>query len=218
MLQIFILAAVAIFLFWRLYFVLGTRTGFEKNERERKTTQPDIRENTPKKEFNEQSQDEDISDYIELKSKSGIALKKVKNKEPHFTVNSFVAGAKNAYELILMAFEKGDLKILEENLSEEVFKDFERAVVDRADKGLVIESEFVGMREIRIKNVLFREKSNEAEITVSFKCELTSIVRDKENNVVEGNNRKIKKQSDIWTFGRVIGSDDPSWKLIATGQ
>ena len=31
MLQIFILAAVAIFLFWRLRAVLGSRDGFEKN-------------------------------------------------------------------------------------------------------------------------------------------------------------------------------------------
>ena len=72
------------------------------------------------------------------------------------------------------------------------------------------------MREIRIKNVLFREKSNEAEITVAFKCDLTSIVRDKDDNIVEGNDRKIKKQNDIWTFGRIVGSEDPSWKLIAT--
>ena len=34
MLQIFILAAVAIFLFWRLRAVLGSREGFEKNLKE----------------------------------------------------------------------------------------------------------------------------------------------------------------------------------------
>ena len=37
MLQIFILAAVAIFLFWRLRAVLGSREGFEKNIKDIKT-------------------------------------------------------------------------------------------------------------------------------------------------------------------------------------
>ena len=38
MLQIFILAAVAIFLFWRLKAVLGSREGFEKIQKEIKTS------------------------------------------------------------------------------------------------------------------------------------------------------------------------------------
>ena len=216
MLQILILASVALFLFWRLYLVLGTRTGFEKNLNNSKITEPEKNTQNTKKEFNKENHEEDISDYVELSSKNGKAFQKIKAVEPNFTVNNFVSGAKNAYELILMGYEQGNLKVLEENLSEEVFKDFEKAVIERADKGLSIQSEFIGMREIRIKNVLFREKLNEAEITVAFKCDLTSIVRDKDDNIVEGNDRKIKKQSDVWTFGRIVGSEDPSWKLIAT--
>ena len=38
MLQIFILAAVAIFLFWRLRAVLGSREGFEKNLKDIKSS------------------------------------------------------------------------------------------------------------------------------------------------------------------------------------
>ena len=28
----------------------------------------------------------------------------------------------------------------------------------------------------------------------------------------------IKKQRDVWTFARIMGSDDPNWKLVATGE
>ena len=54
MLQIFILAAVAIFLFWRLRAVLGSRDGFEKNLKDVKASSdvviksPDIIDETKK--------------------------------------------------------------------------------------------------------------------------------------------------------------------------
>jgi predicted lipid-binding transport protein (Tim44 family) len=117
-----------------------------------------------------------------------------------------------------MAYEKGDLSVLKQHLSDDVYNDFEAVVVDRADKGLIVDANFIGLREIRIRNVVLDQKSNDATITVFFKCELTSVVKDKEENVVEGSNSKIKTHIDVWTFGRLVGSDDPSWKLIATGE
>ena len=35
---------------------------------------------------------------------------------------------------------------------------------------------------------------------------------------IEGDAKKIKRQKDSWTFARTMGSDDPNWKLIATGE
>ena len=104
------------------------------------------------------------------------------------------------------------------HLEKSVYKDFEAVVTDRANKGYTVEANFVGVREIRIRNAELDEKKNYAEITVFFKCELTSIVRDKENNVIEGSLSEIQKHSDLWTFGRTLGAEDPSWKLIATGD
>jgi predicted lipid-binding transport protein (Tim44 family) len=43
------------------------------------------------------------------------------------------------------------------------------------------------------------------------------VVRDAEGTIVEGNPNEIKKQRDVWTFAREMGSDDPNWKLVATG-
>ena len=57
-----------------------------------------------------------------------------------------------------------------------------------------------------------------AEVTMFFKCELTSVVRDKNDAVVEGDSAKVKIHTDIWTFGRIIGTQDPAWKLVATGE
>jgi predicted lipid-binding transport protein (Tim44 family) len=219
MVQVLILAAVAAFLFWRLSIVLGIRTGFEKpvdaaSQNPVKMNETDAAKQSDKN----SSSDEDISDYVEFSSESGQQLQNIKKVEELFSVQQFVSGAKNAYELILMAYENGDLVVLETYLSSEVYKEFKATVTDRISKGYKVEASFIGLREIRIRDVVFEEESLNAEITVFFKCELTSIVRDSDDNIVEGSTSKVKSHSDIWTFGRVIGSDDPAWKLIATGS
>lgn len=217
MVQVLILAAVAAFLFWRLSIVLGIRTGFEKTLDAKVQDLVKVNDPGEKNENSEnQSSDDDISDYVELDSESGIQLKIIKEHETSFSVQSFVSGAKNAYELILMAYESGDLEVLETHLSPGVYKAFEANVNDRISKGFRVDATFLGLREIRIRNVIFDDKSSNAEITVFFKCELSSVVRDSVENIVEGSNSKVKVHTDVWTFNRVIGSTDPAWKLIAT--
>ena len=219
MVQVLILAAVAAFLFWRLSIVLGIRTGFEKNLDVKHKVGTKVKETASEKNDNTTVLgDEDISDYIELDSEAGLWLKAIKTVEESFSVQNFVSGAKTAYELILMAYENGDLITLESYLSEDVYKDFEVTVTDRVNKGYIVDATFIGLREIRIRDVSFDKKSLSAEITVFFKCELTSEVRDSEENIVEGSSSKIKTHTDVWTFGRVIGTSDPAWKLIATGS
>ena len=122
MLQIFILAAVAIFLFWRLRAVLGSREGFEKNVKDIKASKkiiesPDIIEEPAKA-----GPDDDIFDYVEENSKSAEVFKKMKGCDSDFSVNKFVSGAKMAYEIIIMAFENGDTEKLSTLLENKVLK------------------------------------------------------------------------------------------------
>ena len=64
----------------------------------------------------------------------------------------------------------------------------------------------------------FDRNTQEAELTIKFVGELTSVVRNAEGEIVEGNPNEIKRQRDVWTFARVMGTDDPNWKLVATGE
>ncbi len=58
----------------------------------------------------------------------------------------------------------------------------------------------------------------EAEVTVRFVGELTSVVRNAAGEVVEGSPTEIKRQRDIWTFARKMGSENPNWQLVATSD
>jgi len=213
--QLLVLLAVAVFLILRLRNVLGTREGFEK-----KPVPMSEREAMPRRDFEviEGGPDTDITDHVEDGTPSAKALGAMKMAEPGFNVSEFLGGARGAYEWILMAFERGDLDEVRGFLSEEVYEAFESVVHARADEGLTVEAEFVGVRETALVDAEFDRDSKEGEITVRFVGELAFAVRNADGDVVEGNPGEIKRQRDVWTFGRVFGSDDPNWRLVATGE
>ena len=216
MLQIFILAAVAIFLFWRLRAVLGSRDGFEKNIKNVKTSKKVIKSPNIIEEPSKADPDDDIFDYVEENSRSADVFKKMKKFDSDFSVNKFVSGAKMAYEIIIMAFENGDTEKLGGLLEQKVLKSFKSVIEKRKKDGLVIEAKFIGMRDIRIIDASFSEKTKIADITLSFKSEISTVVKDAEGSVVEGHPDEIKKQKDTWVFTKDLSKKSPIWLLKST--
>lgn len=215
MIQLLVLAGIAIFLILRLRSVLGTREGFEKPPMSVADTRDDLR-----REFEviEGGPDRDITDHVEDGTPEAKSLAAMKMAEDGFSVSEFLRGARGAYEMILMGFESGELGDLEGLLSDEVYETFEQVVAQRKSQGLKIEAEFVGVRETSLAGVEFDRSSQEAEISVRFVGELTSVVRNADGEIIEGNPNEIKRQKDTWTFSRIMGSDTPNWILVATGD
>jgi predicted lipid-binding transport protein (Tim44 family) len=215
LLQLLVLAGIAVFLILRLKSVLGTRDGFEKPS----TPAPERSiARRPEFEVIEGGLDEDITDHVPENSDAADALARMKAIEPHFGVADFLSGARGAYEMILMGFEKGDVDGLKPFLAEDVYESFVEVIAAREDQGLTVEAEFIGVRDLSLVDATFDEDTAMAEVTVRFVGELTSVVRDSEGNIVEGSPSEVRRQKDIWTFGRVMGSDDPNWQLVATGE
>lgn len=211
--QLLVLAGIAIFLILRLKSVLGTRDGFEKPKLPQQDTP---RSNRPGLEVIEGGPDHDIIDHVPEKSEQAENFAAMKRIEPSFSVNQFVQGARGAYEMIVMGFERGDLDEIQPLLAEDVFETFVDVVAAREDQGLKIEAEFIGVRETSVQDVRFDKDTNLAEITMRFVGELTSVVRDKDGEIIEGSPTAVKRQKDTWTFARTMGSDNPNWQLVAT--
>ncbi|MDX5382460.1 MAG: Tim44/TimA family putative adaptor protein [Rhodobacterales bacterium] len=215
-LQLLVLAGIAIFLILRLKNVLGTRDGFEK---------PAVPREAPAKtdrrrgfEVIEGGPDHDITDNVEADSNAAKTLAAMKRVEPSFSVAEFLQGARYAYEMILMGFERGDMNSIKPFLADDVYETFAEVVATREAQGLTVEAEFIGVREMALSNATFDKDSNLAEVTVRFTGEMTSVVRDAAGEVVEGKPNEVKRQKDVWTFARVLGTDDPNWQLVATGE
>jgi len=216
LLQLLVLAGIAIFLILRLKSVLGTRDGFESPPQPRSDPQSTAR----RQDFEviEGGPDYDISDHVAEDSDAAEALAGMKRVEPSFTVTEFLQGAKQAYEWILMAFERGQMDEIAPFLSQDVFEAFSQVVDARQEQGLSIEADFAGVRETTLLDAKFDEATGRSEITVRFVGELVSVVRNASGEIVEGKPGQSKRQKDSWTFERVMGSDDPNWRLVATGE
>lgn len=214
--QLLILAGIAVFLILRLRSVLGSRDGFEGPPVTGRAPADDKAQKSRKFEVIEGGPDTDITDHVGEDTPAARALAQMKSIDPDFNVGDFLQGARGAYEMIVMAFEKGDMDSILPFLSRDVFNSFDEVVSLREREGLRVEAEFVGVREVKLVAASVDPDTNEAEITVRFLGELTSVVRNAEGEIVEGDPNAIKQQKDVWTFGRDMTSDSPNWQLVAT--
>jgi len=218
LLQLLVLAGIAIFLILRLRSVLGSREGFEKpaapvarNGEARSDRRRDF-------EVIEGGVDRDITDHVDDGTPQAKALAAMKVAEPGFHVGEFLQGARAAYEMILMAFEQGDMEQVRPFLAEDVHEAFASVVAEREAQGLTVEANFVGVRDVSLVEATFDGQSGVGEITVRFLGELTSVVRNAAGDIVEGDTSTIRRQRDVWSFAREMGAGDPNWKLVATGE
>jgi predicted lipid-binding transport protein (Tim44 family) len=214
--QLLVLAGIAIFLILRLRSVLGTREGYEKPPLS--VPESPGRRARPELEVIEGRPDRDIVDHVPEGSEAALALASMKSADPSFNVREFLQGARGAYEMILMAFERGDLAPVKSFLAPEVYDAMAGVVEERERNGLKVEATFVGISDLALRGAVFDKASREAEVAVRFVGELTSVVRDRAGDIVEGSPTAIKRQKDVWTFARVMGSADPNWILVATSE
>ena len=140
--------------------------------------------------------------------------------DPTYDPQAFVAGARQAYEMIVTAFAEGNRKTLKDLLSREVLDGFVAEMAARDRRGEVIDQSFVGINKADITEAEI--KGGIATITVRFVSQLISATRDRAGVVVNGDPQKIKEVTDVWTFNRDVSSgrarQNLNWKLIATQE
>lgn len=138
--------------------------------------------------------------------------------DPQFDPEKFIAGAKSAYEMIVMAFSAGNRKLLKDLLSSEVYEGFTGAIAEREARGEQVDQSFVGIDQAEI--IESEVKEGIASVTIRFASQLIAATRDSDGEVIDGDPQRIKEVTDIWTFSRDVSSaralSNPNWKLVAT--
>lgn len=208
LIQIVVLAAIAVFLIMRLRNVLGTRDGFEPP---RQADRP-----APGRIAPSAAEESDVLDHAQPGTPAAAALTAMQQVEPAFAVGPVLSGARQAYEMILTAFERGDLTEVRAFLAPAVAEAFDSVIADRKARGLTSEVQYIGTRETALQGAEFDPQSGVGEVSVRFVGELISAHRDADGNVVDGDPKTPRKQRDVWTFARRMGQADPNWQLVAT--
>lgn len=214
LIQLLVLAGIAVFLILKLRSVLGTREGFEKPALPADTQRPQPKLVQPAPD----GTDLDITDHVAAGSPAAAALAAMKQAEPGFSVGEFLHGARGAYEMILMAFERGDIDPVRPFLADEVEASFTQAINAREKDGQTVEANFLGLREMTLADAEYDATTRTAEITLRYTGELTSLVRNKAGEIIDGSATEVKRQRDAWTFARRMGVQDPNWQLVGTSD
>lgn len=219
--QLLVLAFIAIFLIFRLKNLLGTREGFERKKQIDMTEVEKNKSSSPSLEIIEgglenDETDRDVTDHVKAGSKVSKELLKMKKIDKDFVLTDFLTGAREAYEMILLAFKRGDITQVNKFISKDVENAFSTDIDRRNSEMLKTEATFGGIRELTILDADLDGDSQEGEITIRFLSDLTLVVKNKNGEIVEGGQTDIQLQKDIWTFSRVLSSESPNWTLVAT--
>ena len=186
--DIILLAMIAGFIILRLRNILGRKTGHEGKS-------PSV--------FDEKKYSQ-FKPEVKIKPVFKDTLESNEKKE-------FLKGAEIAYENIITYFAKGENKELKKLLTQEIYINFEQAIVQREKEDIKSELTFIGVKESSVEK--FEKINNEFVATVKIVSEIISIKKDKNDIVIEGDPDKIKIVTDYWKFSKNVSSKNPNWFL-----
>tara|TARA_Y100000052_G_scaffold27564_1_gene36511 strand:+ start:53600 stop:54178 length:579 start_codon:yes stop_codon:yes gene_type:complete len=186
MIEIVVLAAVAIFVLYRLFSVLGKQEG---------APPPEFRTPDQGKRPQPVLVHTDSDEPEDEEEASG--LQKIALADPQFSQREFLKGAKAAYEMIVTAFAEGDRTTLKNLLNSDVYGDYDQALKDREASGAE-PNEFMRLKDANIDSAELN--GSVAEISVLFEAELS-------------NGEWVSQTRELWSFERDLQSKDPNWRL-----
>jgi predicted lipid-binding transport protein (Tim44 family) len=209
--EIILFAVLAGYLFFRLWSVLGTRTGQEKPM------------DPSRNAFFESQEKDNIIVMPKQAIRSSLAeeqeslltnqLKELKAVMPDFDLKSFVPAAEKAFILIIKSYSQGNTKALKGLLDNLVYQQFCTAIKDRTDKNLRQETEIDTVQGEVIATEIV---SNKAQVTVRFKSDQVLVTFDQNNEIIDNPARFKTPVNDVWTFEKSLNSKNPTWLLIRT--
>lgn len=209
-LEFIILLILALGLLFRLYRVFGT----DNKESGIKIILKPVDKTAEKQILQNISQIIDPKDNI-LSGLSTDSLKEQENQEQEkLNKEIFLNGAKKVFELILSAFNQGDLTPVRELMSKKVFDAFNQVIENRRADNITSEVDFICFDKSEIKDI--KNLKNTIKVVVEFVSEQVSILKNKDGEVIEGDENFVQKITDMWTFERPKNAKNNIWTLVST--
>lgn len=134
--------------------------------------------------------------------------------ETEFNKEMFLNGACKVFELILSAFNTGDLSSVRELMSKKVYDAFNQVINERKNEEISAEVDFICFKKSEIKEV--KQLKNTIKIVVEFVSEQVNLLKNKNGEVIEGDENFVQKITDMWTFERPLNAKNNLWTLVST--
>ncbi|PPQ33139.1 Tim44/TimA family putative adaptor protein [Rhodopila globiformis] len=145
-------------------------------------------------------------------SPTGQTLARMREVDRGFDPVRFLAGAEQAFRMIVAAFANGDRAGLRTLLSDETYRAFEDAISAREKAGEVQVSEIRAIVQLAIEDADLR--GTVGDVTVRIVSDQISYTKDRNGRPVAGTDA-VTEITDMWTFERDLSQRDPTWRLAA---
>ena len=202
--DIIIFAIIAIFLVYRLKSILGQNS--EGNEQ---NNDIDIRS----KEF---------TNVVKLGNKkfkssdAQITKESISSIDPSFNESEFIKGAQNFFEMVIDCFVKGDLTNIVNYIDVKLTNNFQAVIDERLLENETLKIDIIKMNSVQIKDV--KRLKDILRISVLFETEQIKVLKDKNNKIIDGDQKKSILVKDLWTFEKEIKSNNVNWILVETSN
>ena len=199
-LDIIIFGVIAIFLIFRLKNILGSKTGFEETNN------------------NKKNQDKQFTNVVSLETKKSnlenIEINKILEVDPKFDVSDFLNGSKTFFEMVLDSFVSGNLDTVKDFIKPSVLKSFKVAIDERIKENEVL---LIDLKSIE-KNKIVKSTVTKSSIKINVLYESFQIraLMDKNEKIIDGDNKEPILVKDEWIYERKIRDETPNWTLIET--
>ena len=198
--DILIFGVIAIFLIFRLKNILGTKTGFEETN------------------VNKKNEDKQFTNVVSLKSNKGdvvdLELNKIIKIDPNFDVNDFLSGSKNFFEMVLESFVSGNLENIKNFTKSSVFKSFKSAIDERNKEQETLIIDLKSIKENKITKATITKTS--IKLNVTFETFQLRALMDKNDQIIDGDTENEILVKDEWVFEKKINDSNPNWTLVET--
>ncbi len=193
LIEVLILAAVALFVLWRLYSALGK--GGDEGPIQRPAPTPEKRPMPGEMTAPPPRRIENERPIFTGPAAGG--LEDIYNADPSFSTEEFMRGAKAAYQMIVGAYARGDRGALRPLLDDDVYEAWDAAITERDATGARA-FELLRIKKAEIDRAELDGKM--ARVMVRYEAEL-------------GDGETTRVAKEIWTFMRDVSSPDPNWLL-----
>ena len=147
---------------------------------------------------------------------NGVGLEYLIKVYPKFDQKEFISGAKKAFKLLLSAKHEAKKKILMPYLDDDIYRLFERVILDKEEKGLTVHKVNIEVKTSNIREIKIIE--NIAYIRVEFNFHEGLLIKNSDGTIFSDDFNSPKDFNVTWTFTRALDADSPNWKLFGSNQ
>lgn len=207
--DIIILGLIAGFILYKLYTILGQRdddgSSLELNQPNNIIDISQI--------VKPVSEEPIVISETEAKLSTGFeeVISRIRTIDTNFSLEKFLNGAKNAFEIILTAFAENDRPTLENLLDENTYKQFIGEIDNRIKNGVTLNLTLVALPIVEIKDIQLNNKK--ITIEVFYQSQQITLLKNDKGEIIEGDVSQVDNVNDTWTFAKDLDLNN-SWHLI----